>query len=192
MLENIRAAMAQDIYIARGGNETINPRFTFHGYRFIEITGIDRPLPLENVKSTVLSSVNRLASHYETSNPKVNRLWENITWSTYANFLSIPTDCPQRNERLGWAGDISVFSRTATYLTDASQFLRRYLYAMRDVQRQDGRFADIAPLGGGFGGMLWGSAGDYRALGMLRAISRQGLISRALSGYETLYAIPPR
>ena len=113
MLENIRAAMAQDIYIARGGNETINLRFTFHGYRFIEITGIDRPLPLENVKSTVLSSVNRLASHYETSNPKVNRLWENITWSTYANFLSIPTDCPQRNERLGWAGDISVFSRTA-------------------------------------------------------------------------------
>lgn len=159
MLENIRAAMAQDIYIARGGNETIAPRFTFHGYRFIEITGIDRPLPLENVKSTVLSSVNRLASHYETSNPKVNRLWENIMWSTYANFLSIPTDCPQRNERLGWAGDISVFSRTATYLTDASQFLRRYLYAMRDVQRQDGRFADIAPLGGGFGGMLWGSAG---------------------------------
>lgn len=159
MLENIRAAMAQDLYIARGGNETIAPRFTFHGYRYIEITGIERPLPLEHVKGTVLSSVGQLASHYETSNPKVNRLWENITWSTYANFLSIPTDCPQRNERLGWAGDISVFSRTATYLTDASQFLRRYLYAMRDVQRQDGRFADIAPLGGGFGGMLWGSAG---------------------------------
>lgn len=159
MLENIRAAMAQDIYIARGGYETIAPRFTFHGYRFIEITGIDRPLPLEAVKSTVLSSVDHLASHYKTSNPKVNKLWENITWSTYANFLSIPTDCPQRNERLGWAGDISVFSRAATYLTDASQFLHRYLCAMRDVQRQDGRFADIAPLGGGFGGMLWGSAG---------------------------------
>ena len=159
MLENIRAAMAQDIYIARGGQETIAPRFTYHGYRFVEITGIDRPLPLEAVKGTVLSSVDRLLSHYETSNPKVNKLWENITWSTYGNFLSIPTDCPQRNERMGWAGDISVFSRTATYLTDASQFLRRYLRSMRDVQRKDGRFADIAPLGGGFGGILWGSAG---------------------------------
>lgn len=89
----------------------------------------------------------------------VIKLWENITWSSYANFMSIPTDCPQRNERLGWAGDISVFSRTASYLADVSQFLRRYLRSMRDVQREDGRFPDIAPLGGGFGGVLWGSAG---------------------------------
>lgn len=159
MLENIRGAMAQDIYIARGGSETITPRFTLHGYRFIEITGIDRPLPLEAVKGTVLSSVGKLASYYETSNPKVNRLWENIIWSSYANLLSIPTDCPQRNERMGWAGDISVFSRTSTYLTRGPQFLRNYLRAMRDVQRADGRFADVAPIGGGFGGMLWGSAG---------------------------------
>lgn len=159
MLENIRAAMAQDIYIARGGDEVIAPRFTFHGYRYVEITGIDQALPLEAVRATVLSSVDHLNSYYETSNPLVNRLWKNIVWSTRSNFLSIPTDCPQRNERLGWAGDIQVFSRTATYLTDASQFLRRYLRAMRDVQRADGRFPDIAPLGGGFGGMLWGSAG---------------------------------
>lgn len=159
MLENIRGAMAQDIYLAKGGNETISPRFTYHGYRFVEITGIDRPLRLEAVKGTVISSIDHLASHYETSNPKVNKLWENITWSTYANFLSIPTDCPQRNERLGWSGDISVFSRTATYLADVPQFLRRHLHAMRDVQREDGRFPDVAPLGGGFGGILWGSAG---------------------------------
>lgn len=159
MLENIRAAMAQDVYIAKGGKETISPRFTYHGYRFVEITGVDRPLPVEAVKGVVLSSIHELASHYETSNPKVNKLWQNITWSTYGNFLSIPTDCPQRNERLGWAGDISVFSRTATYLADVPQFLRRYLRSMRDVQRPDGRFPDIAPLGGGFGGLLWGSAG---------------------------------
>lgn len=159
MLENIRAAMAQDKYITKGGNETIAPRFTYHGYRFIEITGIDKALPLEDVKGVVLSSIDGLASKYETSNEKVNQLWHNIVWSTYANFFSIPTDCPQRNERLGWAGDISVFSRTATYLADVPQFLRRYLCAMRDVQREDGRFPDVAPLGGGFGGLLWGSAG---------------------------------
>ena len=159
MLENIRAAMAQDIYITRGGRETIHPRFTYHGYRFVEITGIDAPLATEAVKGIVLSSIHNFASSYETSNTLVNKLWKNITWSSSGNFLSIPTDCPQRNERLGWAGDISVFSRTATYLADVSQFLRRYVQSMRDVQRSDGRFPDIAPLGGGFGGLLWGSAG---------------------------------
>lgn len=159
MLENIRAAMAQDIYITRGGDETINPRFTYHGYRYLEITGIDKALPLDAVKGEVLSSIHQLASHYETSDLKVNKLWENITWSSYANFMSIPTDCPQRNERLGWSGDISVFSRTATYLANMPQFLRRHMLAMRDVQREDGRFTDVAPLGGGFGGVIWGSAG---------------------------------
>lgn len=159
MLENIRAAMAQDIYITQGGDEVINPRFTSHGYRFVEITGIRNALPLEAVKGEVISSVHELASSYETSNPAVNKLWENITWSTFGNFVSIPTDCPQRNERLGWSGDISVFSRTATYLANTAQFLRRHMRAMRDVQREDGRFPDVAPLGGGFGGILWGSAG---------------------------------
>lgn len=159
LLENIRGAMAQDIYIAKGGNELISPRFTFHGYRYIEITGIHKPLPLEAVRGDVLSSIHSLASRYETSNPKVNKLWENITWSTLGNFVSIPTDCPQRNERMGWSGDISVFSRTATYLGDLPQFLHRHMLAMRDTQREDGRFADVAPIGGGFGGILWGSAG---------------------------------
>lgn len=159
MLENIRAAMAQDIYIAKGGNETISPRFTYHGYRYVEITGIDKPLPIESVKGIVLSSIDGLTADYETSNTDVNKLWQNILWSTYANFLSIPTDCPQRNERLGWSGDISVFSRTSTYLSYLPQFLRRHMFAMRHVQREDGRFPDVAPLGGGFGGLLWGSAG---------------------------------
>ncbi len=159
MLENIRGALAQDTYITKGGNEVIRPRFTFHGYRYIEIMGIEKPLPLHAVKGEVLSSIHELASAFETSHQKVNRLWENIVWSSRANFLSIPTDCPQRNERMGWSGDISVFSRTATYMANLPQFLRRHMLAMRDTQREDGRFADVAPVGGGFGGILWGSAG---------------------------------
>ncbi|MFA9187364.1 family 78 glycoside hydrolase catalytic domain [Flavobacterium magnesitis] len=159
MLENIRAAMSQDIYITKGGDETITPRFTFHGYRYVEITGIEKALPLSDVKGTVLSSIHQLFSHYQTSNPLVNKLWKNITWSTYGNFLSIPTDCPQRNERLGWSGDISVFSRTAVHLSDVKQFLKRHMLAMRDIQRKDGRFPDVAPIGVGFGETLWGSAG---------------------------------
>lgn len=158
MLENIRAAMAQDIYIAKGSEERFSPRFTNHGYRYLEITGIDYALPLTDVGGIVLSSIDKLNAYYETSDSLVNRLWQNIKWSTLGNFVSIPTDCPQRNERLGWAGDISVFSRTATYMAQLPQFLRRYLRAMRDVQRGDGRMPDIAPLGGGFGGLLWGSA----------------------------------
>jgi alpha-L-rhamnosidase len=159
MLENIRAAMAQDLYITKGGKEIINPSFTFHGYRYIEISGISTPLPLDAVKGEVLSSIHGQTSSYTTSNTTVNKLWENITWSMLANFISIPTDCPQRNERLGWSGDISVFSRTATYLAAVPQFLRRHMLAMRNTQRHDGRFSDVAPLGGGFGGVLWGSAG---------------------------------
>ena len=159
MLENIRAALAQDQYIMKGGPEVIQPRFTFHGYRYLEITGMDTPLPLNAIRGIVISSVKDLSSHYETSNKLVNRLWENITWSFRGNFLSIPTDCPQRNERMGWGGDINVFSRTATYLGDVGPFLRRHVRALRDLQGADGRFGNIAPIGGGFGGTLWGSAG---------------------------------
>ena len=159
MLENIRAALTQDLYTQKGGYEIIEPRFTFHGYRFIEITGIKKALPLEDVQGIVISSVDRLTANYVTSNEQLNRLWENIAWSTHGNFLSIPTDCPQRNERMGWSGDLNVFSKTATYMIDASEFLRRHLLAMRDIQNENGRFTDVAPVGGGFGGTLWGSAG---------------------------------
>jgi alpha-L-rhamnosidase len=159
MLENIRAALAQDIHILRGADDLIAPRFTFHGYRFIEISGIDKPLPLAAVQGRVISSVEQLSSYFESSNPLVNKLWENISWSLRGNFLSIPTDTPARNERMGWSGDINVFARTATYLADVGPFLRRHMLAMRDLQREDGRFSDVAPIGGGFGGTLWGSAG---------------------------------
>lgn len=159
MMENIRAALATDRYILKGGDEIISPHFTFHGYRFMEITGIEKKINISDVSGQVISSVNELASKYESSDTLVNKLWQNITWSLRGNFLSIPTDCPNRNERMGWSGDISVFSKTATYLMDANLFLRRHLLGMRDVQSSDGRFTDVAPLGGGFGGTLWGSAG---------------------------------
>lgn len=159
MIENIRAALAQDQYILKGGDEYIQPRFTFHGYRYLEITGIDKAIPVEDVKAKVISSISELSSYYETNNALVNKLWQNITWSLRSNFLSIPTDTPARNERMGWSGDISVFSRSANYLTDANMFMRRHLLAMRDIQPESGRFTDVAPMGGGFGGTLWGSAG---------------------------------
>lgn len=160
MTENLRLAQSQDIYIAKGGEEEVfSPRFTYHGFRYVEITGINKPLPIENVQAIVISSMDGLKSSYETSDADINRLWLNTVWSTRSNFMSVPTDCPQRNERLGWMGDISVFGRSATFLTDASQFLRRYLISVRDMQSDNGRFPDVAPTGCGFGGLLWGSAG---------------------------------
>jgi alpha-L-rhamnosidase len=159
MTENYRAALSQDVYAMKAGAQVFQPRFTSHGYRYVEITGIQEPLPLQAVEGVVISSVRELSADYKTSNDKVNRLWSNLVWSNVDNFLTIPTDCPQRNERMGWSGDISVFSRTATFVSNADQFLTRHLYAMRDVQAPTGRFTDIAPVGGGFGGVLWGSAG---------------------------------
>lgn len=160
MTENLRAAMNKDLYIASGrGTEKFSPRMTLHGYRYIEITGIEEPLPVEQVKGLPLSSVHKINAHYECSDSLVNRLWDNIVWSTKSNFISIPTDCPQRNERLGWMGDISVFSPTATKLADISSLLRQYLTSVRDCQLPNGKYPDVVPTGTGFGGLLWGSAG---------------------------------
>lgn len=158
MLENIRGALAQDTIILKDGPQTIRPRFTFHGYRYLEITGIAEPLPLENVKGLSLSSVD-VTARFWCSDGDLNRLYENICWSLRDNFISIPTDCPQRNERMGWSGDLSVFSRTASYMANCDRFLNKHMTAMRDTQSDEGRFDDVAPVGGGFGGILWGSAG---------------------------------
>jgi alpha-L-rhamnosidase len=159
MTENYRAALCQDIYTMKDGNQVFQPHFTYRGYQYIQITGLDDPLPLDAVQGIARSSIRQLTSNYETSNTKVNKLWSNLVWSNVDNFLSIPTDCPQRNERMGWSGDISVFSRTATFLSSADQFIRRHMIAMRNTQGNNGKFTDIAPVGGGFGGVLWGSAG---------------------------------
>jgi alpha-L-rhamnosidase len=130
------------------------------------------------VQGIAISSVHEVTADYTTLNPKANRLWSNLVWSNVDNFLTLPTDCPQRNERMGWSGDINVFSRTATYISDADQFLTRHMVAMRDAQTPNGRFGDIAPVGGGFGGALWGSAGvvvpwetyfQYKDVGLLQA-----------------------
>ncbi|UBM59927.1 glycoside hydrolase family 78 protein [Marinilongibacter aquaticus] len=192
MLENIRAALAQDQYVRKGGIEFVQPRFTFHGYRYLEITGIEKALPLEAVQGLAISSVKSLSSNYETDNALLNKLWKNITWSLKDNFVSIPTDCPQRNERMGWSGDISVFARSATYLCDANLFLAKHMMAMRDIQAESGRFTDVAPVGGGFGGTLWGSAGitvaweNYRQYGDLQQLRvHYPAMKRYLSFLET-------
>ncbi len=158
MLENIRGALAQDTVVLRAGAQTVCPHFTQHGFRYIEITGTNDPLPLQSVRGIALSSAD-VTSEFSCSDPLINRLYQNIVWSLRDNFISVPTDCPQRNERMGWSGDLSVFAPTALSMADCTEFLKRQLQAIRDCQSPEGRFADIAPVGGGFGGILWGSVG---------------------------------
>lgn len=163
LTENLRGALATDRYLMKGtGEEVFKPRFTFHGYRYLEISGIDEAIPPQNIKGIVLSSV-RPASRYESSHPLANQLFANIIRSTIGNHLSIPTDCPQRDERLGWTADANVFSETATYMADVRAFYGNYCEQQRDAQGADGTFHLFAPsleTGKAFSlGYTWNSAG---------------------------------
>ena len=159
MVENLRGALVTDVVYLGDAPVHFCPHFTFHGFRYLEITGLDEPLPPEKVRAIAISSVEALTAAYHCSDSRVNRLYKNIAWSLRDNFVSIPTDCPQRNERMGWSGDLSVFAPTAAAMCNAAPFLRRHMLNVTDTQHEDGRFPDIAPGPDGFGGILWGSVG---------------------------------
>ncbi len=147
LTENLRAALCTDTYIAKGtkGGETYRPSFTFHGYRYIEISGLEEPLPEENIKGIVLSSIEGTTSTYESSNELTNQLHKNIQRSLLGNHVSIPTDCPQRDERMGWTGDAQVFSRTATYYGDMNLLYEGWEGTIRDAQTASGTIPQTAP-----------------------------------------------
>ncbi|MFD8871460.1 family 78 glycoside hydrolase catalytic domain [Streptomyces sp. NPDC059590] len=124
----LREAEATDVYTLRGGGtETYEPRFTFHGFRYAEITGWPGPLDPADVQAVVVHTDMARTGWFSCSEPLVERLHENVVWSMRGNFLEIPTDCPQRDERLGWTGDIQVFAPTATFLYDCSGMLAGWL-----------------------------------------------------------------
>lgn len=166
--ENYRGALSTDHYILKGAAEEVySPHFTFHGFRYIEIHGLTEALPLSDVEGIVLDSIGEQLSAFETSSPEVNRLYNNIIWGQRGNFLSIPTDCPQRDERLGWSGDSQVFARTATYNMNVDPFYTRWFQSMRDDQGDDGNYCDYVPKLGvppdgftrGGGAMGWSEVG---------------------------------
>ncbi|MGQ4666258.1 family 78 glycoside hydrolase catalytic domain, partial [Metabacillus halosaccharovorans] len=117
-----------DYYLSRGEDEEIfEPTFTFHGFRYVRITGYDGELRPENIAAIVLHSDLRETGQFSTSNSSINQLWNNIQWSQRGNMLSIPTDCPQR-EKAGWTGDLQVFAPTAAFNMDVDSFLTRWLW----------------------------------------------------------------
>lgn len=144
---NLPRAEATDTYTFRGdkGEETFEPFFTYHGFRYLEITGLDEPLPLEKVTALLLMSDLEQTSEFDSSNALVNRLYLNSLWSARDNFISVPTDCPQRGERFGWTGDAQIFARTGSYLMDVNAFYQKYCMDMRDTSTNNRIIADVSP-----------------------------------------------
>ena len=148
---NLRNADATDVYILRGGGdendeETFSPHFTFHGFRYIEMTGYPGTPPLDAIQGDVVSSVSGdPVAKLTTSSALVNQMWSIGIWGQRGNFLSIPTDCPQRDERLGWMGDAGVFWRTGSYNFDIAAFSQKFIQDIVDAQNRQGAFANVSP-----------------------------------------------
>jgi alpha-L-rhamnosidase len=160
--KNLRSAKATALYIARGeGIETWEPRFSFFGFRYVELSGIESPMDDAITGVVVHSDLPRIG-HFECSNSMLNRLYSNTLWGQKGNFLEVPTDCPQRDERMGWTGDAQVFCNTANYNLASGAFYRQWMAALRDsfVDGKNGGYADVAPRAFGKNGSAgWGDAG---------------------------------
>ncbi|GMM96003.1 alpha-L-rhamnosidase [Microbacterium luteum] len=133
----LRNAAATATFDLSGGDDVLESRFSFYGFRYAEITGTD--VSPDDVEAVVLHTDMRRTGWFDSSHAELNRLHENVVWGMRGNFLSIPTDCPQRDERLGWTGDIQVFAPTASYLYDCDGFLTSWL---RDLAYEQARTAD--------------------------------------------------
>jgi alpha-L-rhamnosidase len=141
--DNLRTALSTDHFTLAGtGSEEFEPQFTFHGFRYLEVTGLAQELPVESVTAKVFHTNAKFNAKLETGSPMINQLWKNILWGQRSNFVGVPTDCPQRDERLGWTADAQVFWRTASYNMELAAFSRKFAGDIRGTQLGSG---------GGFG-----------------------------------------
>ena len=144
---NLRAAKATDVYVLKGdpAGETFTPAFTYHGFRYVQVEGYPgRPTPA-SLDGLVIHSDLPMTGRFRIDNPTVDQIRKNAVWSQRSNFTGIPTDCPQRDERLGWLGDANVFWDAAAFNMDVYAFTQRFCGDMRDAQTPNGAFSDYAP-----------------------------------------------
>ncbi len=186
MTENLRKARATDFYTLRGdpAGETWSPRFTYHGFQYVELTGLPAAPSLDAITGLVLHNDTPLAGSFECSDPVLTQFGRNAQWTQRANFVEIPTDCPQRDERLGWMGDAQAYVRTATFNADVAAFFTKWVDDVREAQRSFGAYPDYAPYPmahGGAGktfGTGWTDAGIicpwtiWKTYGDLRMLER--------------------
>jgi alpha-L-rhamnosidase len=146
--ENLRTARQTDYYTLKGDSkgEIYESHFTFHGFRYVQVKGLSEEPTRDALTAIVLHSDNPPAITFECSDLLVNQLQHNIEWGWKGNSIDVPTDCPQRDERLGWTGDAQVFARTATYLTDSAGFFTKWVQDMADAQLDNGAVPAIAPV----------------------------------------------
>lgn len=143
---NLRGAAQTDRYVMRGGGaETFEPRFTLHGFRYVAITGLASKPTAKDVLARVIRTDARETGTFTCSEPVLDALWRNAVASLEGNLTGIATDCPQRDERLGWTGDFNVFAQTGMYAMDLGAFMGKWARDVREAQAENGRFPDIAP-----------------------------------------------
>ncbi|MFE7224906.1 family 78 glycoside hydrolase catalytic domain [Nocardioides sp. NPDC057577] len=180
---NLRSAKATDTYtIGSDEPETYEPSFTFHGFRYVEISGLEEAPDASDIVGVVVGTDGDLASTLDTSSDLVDQLHRNIVWGMRGNFLSIPTDTPARDERMGWTGDINVFARTAVYNMDSESFLTKWLQDLRDTQRANGSLPGVAPVvpgrfDGGYESAGWMDAGVHVPWTLWQAYGDTGVIT---------------
>jgi alpha-L-rhamnosidase len=179
--EGLRKAQATDTYQTKGGgaDEIFEPRFTFHGFRYVQIEGYPGQLENDDVVGVVVHSDTPAIGTFTCSDDLINQLQQNIVWGQRGNFIDIPTDCPQRDERMGWMGDAQVFARTACFNMNVASFFAKWLDDVDDAQRPDGAFPSYAPnFGPNDGGPAWADAGVivpwtvYQCFGDKRILER--------------------
>jgi alpha-L-rhamnosidase len=161
---NLRSARNADYYTLKGGEEEVwEPHFTFHGFRYVELLGFPGTPTEETVIGIVVHSDTSVTGTFECSDPLINGLQHNIVWGQKGNFVDVPTDCPQRDERLGWTGDAQVFIRTAAYNMNVPGFFTKWTRDLEDAQFADGAYPAVAPNPAawliGEGGPAWADAG---------------------------------
>ncbi len=160
-IENLRAAKATDVYILKGdGEEIYEPRFTFHGFRFVKIEDYPGTPSLDDITGVVIYSDMEPSGTFVSSEPLINQLQHNIQWGQKGNFLDVPTDCPQRDERLGWTGDAQVFAPTAAFNFNVAPFYTKWMKDVAADQGPDGKVNHVVPdvLNGAGGSTAWADA----------------------------------
>jgi alpha-L-rhamnosidase len=179
---NLRPARATDVLVLRGsdGMETLEPVFTFHGFRYVEVSGYPGTLTAGDIRGIVVGSDTPPTGSFSSSNPDLNRLYENIVWGQRGNFLSVPTDCPQRDERMGWMGDAEVFAPTAARNADVAAFFGKWLVDVDGAQGPEGDFSNYSPrVNAPQPGMAaWGDAGNIIPWAMYAAYGDTDFLSR--------------
>lgn len=143
--DNLRAAQAKDIFISSGKKKKYSPRFTYHGFRYAEVTGITRPLHASQIKALVVRNTVKTVGCFETDNEVINKIQNICYWTENNNLHGVPTDCPQRDERLGWLNDLTVRAEEAIFNFDMHRFYNKFLQDIADTQDKTGAIADVAP-----------------------------------------------